>query len=168
MAALGHIGVGLAAKRVAPEVPIGAMLLAVEASDILWGVFALTGIDKPSGAFPNPGPAPWSHGLFMSVVWSVLAGLLAARIYRRNRTGVVIGGLVFSHWVLDFITHPMWPNRVPDLPLLFKGSPMVGLGLYSSTAVSLVIDFGLVLLGAAIYVHGNAANRRLSRQSTNS
>ncbi|HEY3316248.1 MAG TPA: hypothetical protein VGL40_13350 [Bacillota bacterium] len=97
MAGLGHLGIGLAAKRVAPEVPVGILLVAVEGLDILWGVTALTGIEKTTGPLLNPGPAPLSHGLLMSVVWSLIAALVAARVYRNNRTGVVIGGLVFSH-----------------------------------------------------------------------
>jgi hypothetical protein len=35
---------------------------------------------------------------------------------------LVIGLIIFSHWVLDFITHPMFGGP-PDLPLLFDGSP---------------------------------------------
>jgi hypothetical protein len=82
----------------------------------------------------------------MSVILSLLAALLAARIYRDHRAGVVVGLLVFSHWVLDFIFHPIplssfswrswqWSYGHPlpsDLPLLFGNSPKVGLGLYNS------------------------------------
>jgi hypothetical protein len=50
---------------------------------------------------------PWSHGLFMSVVWSLVAALLVARIYRSKRAGTVVGLLVFSHWMLDFVSHPI-------------------------------------------------------------
>ena len=162
MAGIGHVGIGLAAKRVAPEVPTGVLLLAVEASDILWGVFALAGIESRHPL--NPGSAavsPWSHGLFMSAVWSVITALLAARVYRNSRTGAVIGLLVFSHWVLDFISHLMWPSTLPDLPLLFAGSPKVGLGLYRSPGVSLATDLGLLILGVVIYIRTITARKRL-------
>lgn len=55
--------------------------------------------------------------------------------------------MVSSHWALDFIVHP------PDLPLLFKNSPMVGLGLWTSgpgLAASIVLE--LVLLGGGLAV----------------
>ncbi|HEY3316247.1 MAG TPA: hypothetical protein VGL40_13345 [Bacillota bacterium] len=51
---------------------------------------------------------------------------------------------------------------MPDLPLLFNGSPMVGLGLYSSRSLSTVIDLALPLLGAVIYLWTVAARKRLS------
>ena len=146
MAGIAHLGVGLAAKQFAPKAPVGVLLAASEAIDLLWGVFALTGLE-------NMKYSPWSHGLFMSVVWSVLGGLLAARIYRDFRTGAVIGLVVFSHWLIDFISHPMFGGP-PDLFLLFGGSPKVGLGLYSAIAPGFVvaIEFGLTLVGLLIYL----------------
>ena len=58
---------------------------------------------------------PWSHSLAMSLVWSVLcAGLFwAGTHYGRGALVVALG--VFSHWVLDFVTHR------PDMPL-YPGS----------------------------------------------
>lgn len=146
MAGIAHLGLGLAAKPVAPEVPVGVLLLATEANDILWGAFALAGIE-------NMQVSPWSHGLFMSVIWASAAGLLAGRIYRNSRTGTVIGLAVFSHWVLDFITHPMFGGP-PDLPLLFNGSPLVGLGLYSRIGLGLAmpIELGMIALGLVVYL----------------
>ncbi len=60
MAGIVHLGLGLA-KWVAPEVPVGVLMLASEANDILWGTFSLAGIE-------NMQASPWSHGLFMSAV----------------------------------------------------------------------------------------------------
>jgi hypothetical protein len=147
MAGIAHLGVGLAAKQFAPKAPVGVLLVASEAIDLLWGVFALTGLE-------NMKYSPWSHGLFMSVIWSVIAGLLAARIYRDFRTGAVIGLVVFSHWLIDFITHPMFGGP-PDLFLLFDGSPKVGLGLYSVIAPGFVvaIELGLLIVGLLVYLH---------------
>jgi hypothetical protein len=56
----------------------------------------------------------------MSAIWSGIATLLIARIYRNTYAGAIIGFLVFSHWVMDFISHPML-GRLPDLPLFFDG-----------------------------------------------
>ena len=150
----GHLAVGLAAKRVAPKVHLGVLLLATEVLDILCFGFIFAGIER-SSTDPALVSIPWSHGLFMSVIWSVLAALVAARIFRNNRTGAIIGLVVFSHWVLDFISHPMGIGQPlpPDLPLLFDGSPKVGLGLYNySLAVAIATDFGLLILGVAIYI----------------
>ena len=133
MAGLGHLGFGFAAKPLAPKVHLSVLLLATELIDILWGIFYFTGIDRGQVGIDS---APWSHGLFMSVIWSVLAALLVARIYHDFRSGIVVGLLVFSHWVVDFFTHPMGAifgsaPLPPDLPIFFNDSPKVGLGLYN-------------------------------------
>jgi hypothetical protein len=163
VAALAHLGVGLAAKRIAPEIPVGYLVLGAYALDFVWCAFWLAGIEQ----YPKPGgmaPPVWSHSLFMAAVWSGLAALIAARIGRSTRTGVVFGLVVFSHWVLDFITHPMtavYPPAKKDLPLWFHGSPLVGLGLYSTKFGVYAGEFGPLGLGIIIYI---LARRRLKQQ----
>jgi len=173
MGPLGHFSVGLAAKPAAPKVPLGVLLLATWILDVLAISFGYAGFEE--GQVGNP----WSHGLFMSVVWSVALGLLATRIYRDYRAGAVVGVLVFSHWVLDFVSHPIpfssfsWRSwqwsyghtLPPDLPLLFNNSPRVGLGLYNSISAveATVLEFGMFVVGAAVYA-GFISKRR--REST--
>ncbi len=145
---IGHFAAGLATKRLAPKASLGVLLLASEATDLLWIVFALTGVENFQTAY-------WSHSLFMSVVWSIVAALLAWRFYRDYRTGLVIGLVFFSHWVLDFISHPMGAlgmGSQPDLPLFFAGSPKVGLGLYNSAVGMVVGEVSLLALGIALYL----------------
>jgi membrane-bound metal-dependent hydrolase YbcI (DUF457 family) len=155
MAGLGHLGFGFAAKPVVPKVHLVVLLIATELIDILWGIFYFTGIDRSN---PDTNSFPWSHSLFMSVIWSVLAALLVGRIYHDNRSGIVIGLLVFSHWLVDFITHPMGAifggkPLPPDLPLFFYSSQKVGLGLYNhSITIAIATDIGMILLGIVIYV----------------
>jgi hypothetical protein len=51
--------------------------------------------------------------------------------------------------VLDFIVHG------PDLPLLFGGSPLVGLGLWTSgpgLIISGILELGLLAGGIAVYL----------------
>jgi hypothetical protein len=177
MGPIGHFSVGLAAKPLAPKVPLGILLLATWILDVLAIVFGFAGIERGGSA-----GLPWSHGLFMSVVWSVLAALLAARIYRDQRAGVVVGLLVFSHWVLDFVSHPIpfstfswrswqWSYGHPlasDLPLFFGGSPKVGLGLYNtvSPVEATVLEFGMFVPGAAVYAGFIVKRRRKSSTAT--
>jgi hypothetical protein len=173
MGPIGHFAVGLAAKPVAPKVPLGVLFLATVFLDVLAIAFAVGGIEGVKRGIP------WSHGLFMSVVWSVVAALLAARIYRDYRAGAVVGLLVLSHWVLDFVSHPIpfssfswraWQwifghPLPPDLPLLFGSSPKVGLGLYNSiSAVEATgLEFGMFILGAAVYVRYMVKERKSGR-----
>ena len=93
---------GLAAKPAVPKVPLGVLLLATWILDVLAIVFGFAGIERGGST-----GLPLSHGLFMSVTWSLVAAFLAARIYRDHRAGLVVGLLVFSHWVLDFVSHPI-------------------------------------------------------------
>ena len=68
---------------------------------------------------------------------------------------LIIGFLVFSNWILDFIG---WPMSVinPDLtgvPLLFNNSVTIGLGVYSTWIGALTMDIGVFVVGLAIYLH---------------
>ena len=153
----GHFGVAFAAKKIAPKAPLGVLLVASEALDLLCFGFAATGIEKfavSETTFANgiriivPGYIPWSHGLLMSIVWSLAAASIAWLVYRNMRTGGMIGLVVFSHWVLDFIVH------LPDLPLLFKNSPVVGLGLWGTghgLILSGLLEIGLLVTGIIMY-----------------
>jgi len=171
MGPFGHCSVGLAAKPAAPGVPLAILLLSTVALDILAIAFGLAGIEKPGDA-----GLPWSHGLFMSVIWSVVAALLIGLIYRNFRAGLVVGLLVFSHWLLDFVSHPIpfasfswrawrWDYGRPlpsDLPLLFAGSPKVGLGLYNSISAveATVLEVGMLIVGAAVYARHMLKQKR--------
>ncbi len=157
---LGHIAVGLAAKPVAPKASLGGLLLSAMAIDALCGVFAMAGLEIVGAG--GPGSIPWSHGLFMAMVWAIAGFAGTFLISRDRRIAGIIGLLVFSHWALDFISHPMGfgRNLPPDLPLLFEGSPKVGLGLYNSIAAALVTELGLFAGGIVIYLRSTKAQDR--------
>ena len=164
MGPVGHLAVGCAAKPAAPKTPLWVLLLATEVLDLLSFGFVTIGVEEVSLSLSDflQGKivlsVPWSHGLFMSVIWSVLTSAIIFLIYREHRTASIIGLVVFSHWVLDFIVHP------PDLPLLFSGSPMVGLGLWTSVPgriISFILEFALLAGGMAIYL---SAKKRTTAQ----
>jgi membrane-bound metal-dependent hydrolase YbcI (DUF457 family) len=165
MAGIAHAAVGLAVKPLAPEINVGWLILGTFMLDILWFVFFAVGLE-PNPFRPGAHPAWWDHSLLMAVVWSVLFGLLASWLGRRSRhrtrIGVVIGLMVFSHWVLDWITHPMTAlgQRGPDLPLAFGNSPLVGLGLYRSMAAVWITEIGGPLAGLAVYIVWRVRRKR--------
>ncbi len=149
----GHAGAALAARRAAPEVPFPVLLAAADGLDLLCLGLCAVGAERIQA---RPGPAseassyPWSHGLAGALTWSAATGAIAAHHYRSRRTGAVLGLLVLSHWVLDFIAH------APDLPLVLEGWPKVGLGLEYSQDGSLhwrrglAAEFAVLAAGAAI------------------
>jgi len=164
MGPLGHFSVGMAAKRFVPLAPLGVLLLAGFFLDILAISFGYLGIEGTPGTGD-----PWSHGLFMSVCWSAAAAFLFQRIFRSFRAGLVVGLVVFSHWILDLISHPIpfssfsfstwhWDYGHPlpsDLHLLFRNSPVVGFGLYNSISAiqATELEAAMFLLGTAVYIH---------------
>ncbi len=155
MAALAHVGVGLVGKRFAPTVPLGVLVLAAWAIDIMWAGFWLAGLDH----FPTVGvdvPAPWSHSLLMAVLVSMLAAAVTWRISRRTATRVLVPLLVFGHWFVDFITQPMgaaFPGAGFTMRVLFRESPtVVGFGLYDSALAMYLVEYGMLIVGIVVYV----------------
>jgi hypothetical protein len=75
---------------------------------------------------------------------------------RRYPRGAWVCGLaVVSHWLLDLVVHR------PDLPLA-PGLPVfVGLGLWNSLPVTLVLELGVFAVGVALYVRTTVATDRV-------
>ena len=160
---IGHFAVGLAAKRVAPRASLGTLFLAAQFIDLLWPTLLLLGIERVRIA---PGITaftpldfehyPWSHSLLAVLNWGLLLGVIYFLIRRDRRTSLVLGLLVVSHWLLDFLTHR------PDL-LLWPGSPRVGLGLWDSVAGSLAVELILFAWGILVYLRTPTARDGLGR-----
>lgn len=149
---IGHPACGFAAKRLAPRASLGWLVLAPFFLDLLWPVFLLLGIESvridPGNTALTPldfHHYPWSHSLLMAVVWSVVLGLVYRMTAKDSRGAWVVGALVFSHWVLDFVTHR------PDLPL-YPGGPKVGLGLWNSVPGTVAVEGAIFIAGIALYV----------------
>jgi len=155
----GHFAIGFAAKPTAPTVPIWVFLLASWFLDLLSFAFEALGLEKfavPESDFIQgvqvlvPGSVPYSHGLVMSILWSIAFGAMAFIFFRDRRTSVILGLVVFSHWILDLIVHP------PDLPVFLEGSPLLGLGLWTSgpgLIASSILEFALLAGGIVIYLN---------------
>ena len=109
---IGHFAVAFAAKKVAPKVSLGTLVLAAVFLDVVWPVLVLLGIERfrivPGFTANNPFDFvyyPWSHSLLMTIAWSLLIALGYFGL-NRDRVGAVwVGILVASHWVLDFVSH---------------------------------------------------------------
>ena len=69
---------------------------------------------------------PYSHSLVTLVGWSALFALAYRAIRGWHPVAIAtVAALVFSHYVLDVITHR------PDLPITLSGSRRLGLGLWN-------------------------------------
>ena len=156
MSGIGHLAPGLLAKSVEPKVPLWVFLVAGETNDLLYFGFTAAGLEEPYTTTTNfsegvtyltHGSIPWSHGFFVSLIWSAVIAGVAYLVWRDRKVSTLLGGVAFSHWVLDFLMHS-------NLPLFFEGSPMLGLGLENSGSGFLFITiFDLVILAAGIFVY---------------
>jgi LexA-binding, inner membrane-associated putative hydrolase len=155
---LGHFGLALAAKRVAPQTSFGTALLATEFADCLWPLFLTLGMEQVRIA---PGITrmtpldfvsyPWSHSLLMDCVWAAGFALLYFAM-RRYRAGAwVVAAGVLSHWVLDWLSHR------PDMPISPWSQQKYGLGLWNSVAGTVVVELGLFFGGLATYLMSTRA-----------
>jgi membrane-bound metal-dependent hydrolase YbcI (DUF457 family) len=155
----GHLAVALAATRVEPRLSLAATVAAAFWLDLLWPVLLLAGlesvrVDPGNTAFTHLAfdSYPWTHSLAAVIAWSVLAAVGC-----RGRVGTVgaamIGVLVLSHWILDYVTHR------PDLPL-WPGGPLVGLRLWDSIPGTLMVEGGLFAAGILIYTRTTRARSR--------
>jgi hypothetical protein len=154
----GHFAIGFAAKPTAPVVPLWVFLLASWFLDVLSFIFEALGLEDFGVSQTDfehgvqilvPASVPYSHGLVMSIIWSFLFGAVAYLFFRDRRISVILGLVVFSHWMLDFVVH------LPDLPLFLEDSPLLGLGLWGSGPgfiASSILEFSLVAGGLAIYI----------------
>jgi hypothetical protein len=154
MAGLTHLAVGLASKRITPGISVWFLVFCAYLIDILFMIFMIAGIEQ----LPLPdqvGTAPWSHSLFMAIIWSVLATVIALHFLHDSRTSIILGLLVFSHWIIDFVSQPMtfvFPNSASPLLHPFGGAPSIGLGVWSTEMGVFLGEFSSLIIGIAIYL----------------
>jgi len=149
---IGHFAVGLGAKKVAPQVKLGTLFFAVQFLDLLWPIFLILGIEHARIAPGNTAftpcdfyDYPFSHSLLMSIVWAVLFGGIYYYVKKNLRNSIVVSCAVFSHWLLDFISHK------PDLAIAPGIHIVLGLGLWNSIIGTIFIE-GFLFIGA-IYIY---------------
>jgi len=91
----------------------------------------------------------------MGVVWSILFAALVLAVWRDRRAAIVVGLGVFSHWILDWVTHR------PDMPLWPGSATHVGLGLWNSLVGTLVVEGAMFAIAVWLYTTGTRARDRV-------
>jgi hypothetical protein len=165
---LGHFGVALAAKKIAPKTSLGTLLVAAQLADLLWPIFLLLGWEHVQIA---PGTTrvtplnfsnyPISHSLLTQIGFGIALGLVYYALRRKNpgvgRTAIVLAACVPSHWVLDWIMHR------PDLPLTPWSVTYHGLSLWNSLPISMALEFGFYGAGVVVYLRQTKAKDAIGR-----
>lgn len=148
---IGHFAVALAAKKATPKMSLGTLFIACQLLDLICPMAIFLGLER--AAFNRTLPTfnaldlidvPFSHSLGMALIWSSLFGVFINIRMKSYRFAFIAALVVFSHWILDFMTH------VPDLPLWF-GRAKVGLGLWKSARATFLVETGMFGLGIYLY-----------------
>lgn len=94
---------------------------------------------------------PLTHSLVTTVGWAATFDVIYYVFCRYSRGALVLAAGVTSHWVLDLVVHR------PDLPLAPGVDFHVGLGLWNSVPGTIIVEFGILAVGVAIYSRLNAS-----------
>lgn len=153
---IGHLAVGLAAKPLAPRVPLPVLLLAPNVADVVFPVLVAAGIEhariEPGHMAASPlvlESMPWSHSLLTLAGWAALSAALYFLWRKDTRGAWVVAGLVLSHWVLDWVTHE------PDIPL-YPGGARYGLGLWNSLPATVAVELVMFAVGVWLYTRATS------------
>ena len=149
---IGHCGAAFFLKKYNRKISLGALFMAATLPDTLMAVLVLLGIEKfnivkgiTKANALDLYYYPFSHGLVSNLILALLAFFIFKQYYGSLRSGLIGGLALFSHFILDLVTHR------PDLPLLWDGLK-IGLGLWNSLFWSYFIETLIFLAGVAVYL----------------
>jgi hypothetical protein len=162
----GHFGLAAGVKAKETFVPLWALMLATMWLDVLFIPLFAAGIETIDDAPGTNGGygdviihADYTHSLVGAALIALVTGWIATRWWGK-RGGVVIGAVVFSHWVLDLVVHrhdmPILPGDIGDI--------RVGFGLWKVEWASIMTEAAILLVGAYLYWRAaQAAEREAGR-----
>ena len=148
---IGHYAPALIAAALPRAPRLGALFLAAQAVDLAFFAFALVGIEHfrlvPQATVTNALDLyhlPYTHSLVGSLAFAAGWALGTRLAGGRHATAWIGGGVVASHWALDWLVH------APDLTLLGAG-PRHGLGLWNWPLIEMPLELGLVAVALVFY-----------------
>jgi hypothetical protein len=160
---VGHYGVAFAVKTERNKIPLWVLFVAVQLLDFLWAAFVLLGIEKvrfiPGITATNALDLyymPYTHSLIGALFWSAVGFAIYKISWRNiasNSAALLVGFAVFSHWLLDLIVHR------PDLPI-YDDTLKVGFGLWNYRGIEFVLEIGILVFGAVLYLKRNSGIAR--------
>src|SRR6266480_5479451 len=158
---VGHYSVAFAVRAEQNKIPLWVLFVAVQFLDYIWATLVLLGIEKlrvikgfTAGSMLDSYFHPYSHSLIAAVLWSGVAALCYKLLCRwlgygcTKSAALVIGVVVFSHWILDLIAHPR------DLPI-YDNTAKVGFGLWRYRDPEFALEIALLAIGIMLYLARN-------------
>lgn len=161
---LGHYALAFGAKRMAPAVSLGTLFMACQFADLLWPTLVMLGLEiveiDPGNTLVTPlnfVKYPYSHSMVMLLVWSMVFALCYFAIRRGRAGAITVGVLVFSHYILDVITHR------PDMPVTIDGETRLGMGLWNYPGTTLATESAMFIIGATMYASVTRERDRIGK-----
>ena len=124
------MGIAFAARARWPRVPLGALIVASLAPDVVDFMTAALRICGPHGRY--------SHSLPAIAIESVVLGGVAALWRRSSAAGWLVVAMVVLHLIADYIT---------GVKILWAGGPVVGLDLYSRPLADFALEAVVTFIG---------------------
>ena len=159
---IGHFGLSLAAKKAAPKVSLATLFAATQLVDVIWPFMLVFHLEKVAvtPGYTKMTPLefiyyPYTHSLFMGLVWGVIASVMYALIKNDTRGAIVIGLCVLSHWFFDLVVH------IADLPISPFGDYKMGFGLWNNIAATLFLEAIIFFGGLYIYTSVTKAKNKI-------
>jgi len=150
----GHFGFAAVVKSRERQTPLWALMLACQWLDVIFVPLFIAGIERLT---PVPGLplaygdviiyADYTHSLVGALALSVVFGWIGALVWGK-RTGIVLGAVAFSHWLLDLLMHR---QDLPILPGNARQLDRLGFGLWRYHTLSILLELALVVGGALLY-----------------
>ena len=162
---IGHYGAAYAAKAVAPKAPLAAYFLAVQALDVLFSVFVLSGIEHMEivHKYTSYNPyrlydMPITHSLVGSLGWAVAVAIVAMLVRLPRRESMWLGLAVFSHFLLDL------PVHTPDLSIAGNDTAKLGLGLWNNVPLVIALELLILVGGWVLFSRSKRSDATFPKQ----
>ena len=116
-------------------IPLWVLILASQLPDWADAVVCTTGMRAPLTGM-------YSHSFAATGALAILATGSSAVMLRKWSSGLVVGAIVVTHTLGDYVTgtKPTWP-----------GGPMIGLQLYSAPGLDFIFETGIIIGAWMLY-----------------
>jgi hypothetical protein len=149
---VGHLAIGLVAKRIESRVSLGTWVLAASLADLLAFPLLILGVehfDVEPGTTANRFVGrniAYSHSLMTIAAYAALFAVVYFLCRRYRHGALLLSCVVLTHWFLDVVSHR------PDMPLAPGVSAVFGFGLWNSLPATLLLEGGFWLLSVILYL----------------
>jgi hypothetical protein len=142
MFAINHAATGLIIKKIFPGVPMPMILGSVQLIELLWVALNFAGVERTttedrvqSVSDLHLAHMPYSHSVASTLALGAGAWVVAAVGFKAVDVGTALALGIFSHIVLDLVSHA---RDIAVAPI--RESPKLGVGLYEKPGVAFAFE----------------------------